>query len=108
MSSPNRNILGLPNGTQVYQWSSLIPHLQNLQWEKALKWQQAVCIVDLKSVLVEFSINLQNTFGNIFHQRAVLPIYESERHHNQKTGTNDSICRISSGLSIRQNLGRIL
>lgn len=39
---------GLPNGTLIYQWGSLIPHLQNLQWEKALKWQQAVCLVGLK------------------------------------------------------------
>lgn len=48
-------IEGLPNGTLIYQWGSLIPHLQNLQWEKVLKWQQAVCIVGLKSVWMEFS-----------------------------------------------------
>lgn len=31
------NILSLPNGTLIYQWGSLIPHLQNLQWEKGTK-----------------------------------------------------------------------
>lgn len=30
-------IEGLPNGTLIYQWGSLIPHLQNLQWKKGTK-----------------------------------------------------------------------